>query len=146
MIRTLLALCLLLSIAGTALAAVNANTATVEELQGITGIGPTIAKRIVDERRNGPYRSLADLQSRVRGIGETTIRKMGAAGLTVSGGGGSGTRGTATSGRSEVIEVSPAAARSQPVPPAAAGGASTARSGAPSRPVGVEPRPAGARP
>lgn len=75
---------LLLSITS-AFAAVNANTASVDELQLIGGIGPTIAQRIVDERRNGPYKSLDDIQARVRGIGETSIRKMGAAGLTVSG-------------------------------------------------------------
>lgn len=75
---------LLLSITS-AFAAVNANTASVDELQLIGGIGPTIAQRIVDERRNGPYKSLDDIQARVKGIGETSIRKMGAAGLTVSG-------------------------------------------------------------
>jgi competence protein ComEA len=75
---------LLLSISS-AFAAVNANTASVDELQLVGGIGPTIAQRIVDERRNGPYRSLDDIQARVKGIGETSIRKMGAAGLTVSG-------------------------------------------------------------
>lgn len=65
---------------------INANTAPVEVLQTVTGIGPTLAQRIVAERRNGPYKSLDDLQARVRGIGETSIRKMRAAGLTVSGG------------------------------------------------------------
>ena len=132
MIRTLLALCLLLSITGTALATVNANTATVEQLQGITGIGPTIAKRIVDERRNGPYRSLEDLQSRVRGIGETSIRKMGAAGLTVSGGGASAARRPAAGARGEVIEVPAGGVR--------------AGAGGPTPSGGSEPRPAGARP
>ncbi|RPH42930.1 MAG: helix-hairpin-helix domain-containing protein [Burkholderiales bacterium] len=75
---------LLLSIS-TAFAAVNANTASVDELQLVAGIGPTIAQRIVDERRNGPYKSLDDIQARVKGVGETSIRKMGAAGLTVGG-------------------------------------------------------------
>ena len=76
---------LLLSIS-TSFAAVNANTASVEELQVVAGIGPTIAQRIVDERRKGPYKGLDDIQARVKGIGETSIRKMAAAGLTVSGG------------------------------------------------------------
>jgi competence protein ComEA len=75
---------LLLSIS-TAFAAVNANTATVDDLQTVAGIGPTIAQRIVDERRNGPYKSLDDIQARVKGVGETSIRKMAASGLTVSG-------------------------------------------------------------
>lgn len=75
---------LLLSISA-AVAAVNANTATADALQTVAGIGPTIAQRIVDERRNGPYKSLDDIQARVKGVGETSIRKMAAAGLTVSG-------------------------------------------------------------
>lgn len=76
---------LLLSIS-TAFAAVNANTASVDELQMVAGIGPTIAQRIFDERRKGPYKSLDDIQARVKGVGEASIRKMAAAGLTVSGG------------------------------------------------------------
>jgi competence protein ComEA len=80
------ALCALLFTIGTAFAAVNVNTASLDELQTVTGIGPTIAQRIIDERRNGPYKSLDDLQARVRGIGETSVRKMAAAGLTVGGG------------------------------------------------------------
>jgi len=76
---------LLLSISA-AFAAVNANTATFDELQTVAGIGPTIAQRIVDERRNGAFKSLDDIQARVKGVGETSIRKMAAAGLTVSGG------------------------------------------------------------
>ena len=52
----------------------------------MAGIGPTIAQRIVDERRKGPYKSLDDIQARVKGVGEASIRKMAAAGLTVSGG------------------------------------------------------------
>lgn len=71
-------------------AAVDANTATKEELDAVKGIGPAIAQRIVDERKaNGPFKSLADLQSRVKGVGEKTIEKMAADGLTVGGGGAS---------------------------------------------------------
>ena len=76
---------LMLSISA-AFASVNANTATADQLQTVAGIGPTIAQRIVDERRNGSYKSLDDIQARVKGVGETSIRKMAAAGLTVSGG------------------------------------------------------------
>lgn len=79
----IVALCALLFSVGTAFAAVNANTASVDELQTVSGIGPAIAQRIVDERRNGPFKSLDDLQARVKGVGEASIRKMAAAGLTV---------------------------------------------------------------
>lgn len=69
-----------------AVAAVNANTASVDELQTVRGIGPTIAQRIVQERAKGPYKSLDDLQARVKGVGSNSIRKMAEGGLTVSGG------------------------------------------------------------
>lgn len=63
--------------------AIDANTATQEELETIRGIGPALSARIVEERARGPFRDLDDFQSRVRGIGETNLRAMHAAGLTV---------------------------------------------------------------
>jgi competence protein ComEA len=72
-----------LMLSASALAAVNVNTASFDELQTISGIGPATAQRIVDERRKGPFKSLDDLQARVKGIGESRVRKMAAAGLTV---------------------------------------------------------------
>ena len=42
--------------ASPALLKVNINTASAEELDGLPGIGPVLAQRIVDEREaNGPY-------------------------------------------------------------------------------------------
>lgn len=72
--------------------AVDANTATQAELETVRGIGPSIAARIVEERRKGPYKDLADLEARVKGVGETSIRKMAESGLTV----GPGTRRAST--------------------------------------------------
>src|SRR4051794_19059872 len=55
---------------------VNLNTATVEELDALPGIGPSIAQAIVDEReRNGPFRSVDDLE-RVRGIGPSKLDQL----------------------------------------------------------------------
>lgn len=49
---------------------VNINTATAQELDGLKGIGPAIAQRIVDYREaHGPFKSLEDLK-KVSGIGE----------------------------------------------------------------------------
>ena len=84
MIRKILFFSLMsLTLLGSALAAVNVNTASYDELQTISGIGPATAQRILDERRKGPFKSLDDLQARVKGIGESRVRKMAAAGLTV---------------------------------------------------------------
>lgn len=77
---------LVLAVPGAA-SAVDANTASVDELQTIRGIGPAMAARIVDARQREPFRDLDDLRSRVRGIGEKNLRKMHDAGLDVGGGG-----------------------------------------------------------
>ena len=68
-----------------AFAAVNLNTATAGDLDGIKGIGPSKAKAIIDYRsKNGPFKSVEDLKN-VKGFGEKSIAKLKAE-LTVSGG------------------------------------------------------------
>lgn len=60
----------------TALAAVNVNTASQQELESLKGIGPVKAKAIIDYRsKNGPFKSAADLVN-VPGIGEKTVEKL----------------------------------------------------------------------
>jgi competence protein ComEA len=57
-------------------AAVNVNTASVEELTEISGIGEVKAQRIVEYReKNGNFKSLEEL-TQVKGIGEGTIDKL----------------------------------------------------------------------
>jgi competence protein ComEA len=57
-------------------APVNVNTATESQLEGLPGIGPTLAAAIVEEReRNGPFRSADDL-TRVHGIGEGRLAQL----------------------------------------------------------------------
>ncbi len=52
---------------------VNLNTATVEELDTLDGIGPALAGRIVEYRAShGPFRSVSDVLQ-VRGIGPRTL-------------------------------------------------------------------------
>jgi len=78
-----LALALLCSM-GSALAAINLNTATVEQLDTLKGVGPGKAKAIVAYRdKNGPFKSIDDLK-KVKGFGDKSIAKLRPE-LTVSG-------------------------------------------------------------
>lgn len=55
---------------------VNINTASASELQTLSGIGPSMAQSIIDERtKNGPFASVDDLM-RVSGIGEKKLAKI----------------------------------------------------------------------
>lgn len=47
---------------------VNVNTATPDELNALPGIGPVLARRMIDERARRPFASVEDL-GRVSGIG-----------------------------------------------------------------------------
>jgi len=55
---------------------VNLNTATVEQLQTLPGVGPSIAKRIIDHRaKNGKFNKVEEIIN-VKGIGEKKFQKM----------------------------------------------------------------------
>lgn len=57
-------------------ARLNVNTASAAELEMLPGIGPALAKRIVEDREaHGPFRSIDDLD-RVPGIGPRTVRNL----------------------------------------------------------------------
>jgi competence protein ComEA len=64
------------AIYGVAIAAVNINTATKEELTSLKGIGEKRAQDIIDYRtKNGPFKSVDDLQ-KVPGIGPGTMKQI----------------------------------------------------------------------
>ncbi len=57
-------------------ALVNINTASLEELDALPGVGPSTAQAIIDDReQNGPFASIEDLM-RVSGIGEKKYAKL----------------------------------------------------------------------
>lgn len=74
--RVLALILVFLSSISLAYAAVNLNTASVDELDGIKGVGPSKAKAIVDYRtKNGPFKSVDDLKG-VKGFGEKSVAKL----------------------------------------------------------------------
>ncbi|MCY8374674.1 helix-hairpin-helix domain-containing protein [Bacillus inaquosorum] len=57
-------------------ALVNINTATLDELQGISGVGPSKAEAIIAYREeNGRFQTIEDI-TKVSGIGEKSFEKI----------------------------------------------------------------------
>jgi len=117
--RLLLAFALLLA-SSLALAAVNINTATREELEALPGIGPVKAQAIVDYRNaNGPFKSPEDVM-KVKGIKEGEFGKLRGE-ISVSG------RTTLPAGARKAEPATGGSTRAvTPAPAAAAGGSATA--------------------
>lgn len=84
MFKALLTLIITL-FAAAALAAVDVNTASEAELDGIKGIGPGLSSKILDERRKTPFKDWGDFISRVSGVGSKSATHFSAGGLTVNG-------------------------------------------------------------
>jgi competence protein ComEA len=122
-ILVLLAMCF--AFMGTAFADVNINTATVEQLDSLKGIGPVKAKAIVDYRaKNGPFKALDDLK-KVDGIGDATFDSLkGQIKLT-------GTTRVAAPGKADEKAAPAKAADKSAPPPAARTGAGTGAAAAP---------------
>lgn len=71
-------LCALALFSASAFAKVNINTATVEELARLNGVGEVKAQAIVDYRNeHGAFKSVEDLKN-VKGIGDKTLEKLSA--------------------------------------------------------------------
>ena len=97
--RVLFALGLGLATSGLA-HAVDVNTATVDQLRAVRGIGPKTAQLIIEERtRGGKYESFDDFSERVKGIGPKKSAVLQASGLTVGGAASTAAAGSSTSTR-----------------------------------------------
>ena len=84
--KILLAVTTLVATMGVALAQVDVNKADQVTLDGIRGIGPKMSKSILDERKKGGnFKNWADLEDRVKGVGEKNAVWLSEAGLTVNG-------------------------------------------------------------
>lgn len=62
--------------ASSSMGKVNINTAGLEELDNIPGIGPALAQRIIDYRSNNGFFSSPEDLKNVSGIGDKTYEKM----------------------------------------------------------------------
>ena len=117
---TLLLVALVLT-AFNAMAAVNVNTATQEQLETLNGIGPAKAKAIIDYRnKNGSFKSVEELD-KVPGIGQGILSKI-KADAAVSG---------TTTAKTDTKKAEPA----KPATPAAPAKAEPAKPATPTAPA-----------
>ena len=83
--KLLLAIAALAVSSGIAFAQVDVNKADAAALDGIKGVGPSMSKAILDERAKGEFKNWADLQGRIKGLGDKKAAKLSEAGLVVNG-------------------------------------------------------------
>jgi competence protein ComEA len=84
--KILVGIAMLCMAMGMAFAQVDVNKADQAALDSVKGIGPTISKRIVDERNaHGPFKDWGDFEKRVKGVGDKKAAALSQSGLTVNG-------------------------------------------------------------
>ncbi|MFS0753110.1 DUF655 domain-containing protein [Noviherbaspirillum sp. 1P10PC] len=84
--KILLSLVFCLSAMSAAFAAdVDINKADQAALDGVKGIGPSLSKAIVEERKKGDFKDWSDVEKRVKGVKEKKAVKLSEAGLRVNG-------------------------------------------------------------
>jgi competence protein ComEA len=74
--KKLLLTLLVLLFSGSLYAAVDLNTASVEELQAVKGVGASKAEAIVQHRKqHGPFKRVEELDD-VKGFGKKTVERL----------------------------------------------------------------------
>jgi len=123
---------------------IDPNTASEEELDRLPGVGPALARRIVEARETGgPFRSVDDL-SRVRGIGPTALRRL-APHLEIAAGAGGQGGGGWSGGAAKSVAPGPGVTPTlRPVDTPAPGGAGSRAKTASGRPAAGERTRSGA--
>ena len=61
------------------------NLANQAELEQVAGLGPQLAERLLQARRDGVFLSWADAQKRVKGLGPASAKRLSDHGLRVNG-------------------------------------------------------------
>ena len=84
--RLLLSVVFCLAAMGAAFAAdVEINKADQVTLDGVKGIGPSLSKAIMEERKKGEFKDWQDFEKRVKGVKEKRAAKLSEAGLRING-------------------------------------------------------------
>ncbi|MBJ7311695.1 ComEA family DNA-binding protein [Rugamonas sp. CCM 8940] len=131
--KLLLVVATLIATMGFAFAQVDVNKADAAALDSIKGIGPAKSKAIIEERsKGGEFKDWADLEKRVKGIGEKSAVKLSEAGLQVNGKAKDGAAAKpaaekpAKAAKAEKAEKAEKPAKAAAAMPAATPGAATA--------------------
>ncbi|MDM0045500.1 helix-hairpin-helix domain-containing protein [Variovorax dokdonensis] len=77
--------CMAMLAAASCFAAVDANKASVAELDDVKGVGPAMSQRIVDARKQGEFKSWDDFMARVKGVKTKSAERLSSNGLTING-------------------------------------------------------------
>jgi competence protein ComEA len=83
--KILLAVAFCLSAFAVHAADVEINKADPAALDAVKGIGPSLSKMIVEERKKGDFKDWADFEKRVKGVKEKKAASLSNAGLRVNG-------------------------------------------------------------
>ncbi|WP_286371261.1 ComEA family DNA-binding protein [Variovorax saccharolyticus] len=112
--------------AAASIAAVDVNKASEAELDGVKGVGPALSKRLIEARKEAPFKDWPDLMSRVKGVKEKAATKLSAEGLTVNGQAFGAAPTPVQATKAEVKTETKTEARAEPKKAAAAGTAKPA--------------------